>query len=76
MYIILFKINKLLFHIYFGLDEAKLLSSKLIDDYAELNDGSKQDLLVAKAILAQVQKPEESLDEFPTLKKHYLRKNL
>ena len=63
-------------HIYFGLDEAKLLSSKLIDDYAELNDGSKQDLLVAKAILAQVQKPEESLDEFPTLKKHYLRKNL
>lgn len=63
-------------HNYFGLDEDKLLSAKLINDYGKLNDGSKQDLLVVKAILSQLQKPEESLDDFPLLKKRYLQKKL
>lgn len=63
-------------HNYFGLDEDRLLSTELIDAYDRIDDGSKQDLLVAKAILSQIQKAEESLDDFPTLKKHYLQKTL
>ena len=63
-------------HGYFGLDEDKLLTAKLISDYGKLSNGSKQDLLVAKAILSQLQKPEESLEEFPTIQKLYLQKKL
>ena len=48
----------------------------LIDAYDKIDDGSKQDLLIAKAILSQIQKPEESLDDFPILKKHYLQKKI
>ena len=63
-------------HNYFALDENMLLTEKLIEDYGNLNDGSKQDILVAKSILSQIQKVEESLDEFPTLKEHYLQRTL
>lgn len=63
-------------HSYFGLDEDKLLSKKLIDSYSKIKDGSEQDLLVVKAILSLLEKPDESLDEFPTLKKVYLEKKL
>ena len=63
-------------HGYFELDEEKLLTDKLIRDYGKIKDGSKQDLLVAKAILSHIKKQEESLKDFPTLKKCYLEKKL
>lgn len=63
-------------HNYFGLDEDKLLSVELIDAYDRIDDGSKQDLLVVKAILSQIQKKEESLEDFPKLKKLYMQKTL
>lgn len=63
-------------HGYFGLDEEKLLTNELVAKYAEITDGSKQDLLVAKAILSQLQKPTESLEEFPILRKKYLENKL
>ena len=63
-------------HGYFGLDEDKLLTHKLIEEYSRINDGSKQDLLVAKAILSLLEKPVESLEEFPVLRKKYLENKL
>ena len=59
-------------HSYFGLDEDKLLCDTLVQKYSEINDGSKQDLLVASAIISILEKPVESLEEFPILKKKYL----
>lgn len=61
-------------HNYFGLDENRLLSAELIDPYERIKDGSKLDLLVVKAILSQIKNAEESLDDFPALKKLYLQK--
>jgi len=58
-------------HGYFGLDGDKLLTNELIQEYSKTNNGSKQDLLVANAILSSLEKPIESLEEFPTLRKKY-----
>ena len=63
-------------HGYFGLEEDELLTTELIEKYSKINDGSKQDLLVAKSILSLLKKPVESLEEFPTLRKKYLEKKL
>lgn len=63
-------------HRYFGLDEDKLLTNELIEKYSKINDGSKQDLLVAKAILSSLEKAVESLEEFPILRKKYLKNKL
>lgn len=63
-------------HVYFGLDEDKLLTNELIEKYSKINDGSKQDLLVVKGILSLLEKPVESLEEFPILKKKYLNNKL
>lgn len=63
-------------HNYFGLDEDRLLTDELVEKYAKINDGSKQDLLVANAILSLLEKPDESLDEFHALKKKYLKKKI
>lgn len=63
-------------HSYFGLDENKLLIAELIEKYSQINDGSKQDLLVARAILSLLEKPVESLEEFPVLRKKYLGNKL
>lgn len=63
-------------HSYFGLNEDKLLTDALIKKYSKINDGSKQDLLVAKAILSLLEKPVESLEEFPVLRKKYLENKL
>ena len=59
-------------HEYYGLNEEELLTDDLIERYSKINDGSKQDILVAKAILSSLEKPVESLEEFPVLKKRYL----
>lgn len=63
-------------HGYFGLDEDKLLNEELIENYSKIKDGSKKDLLVVKSILELLDKKEESLEEFPILKKNYLNKKL
>lgn len=63
-------------HGYFGLDEDKLLTNELIEKYSKINDGNKQDLLVAKSILSLLEKPVESLEEFPILRKKYLKNKL
>lgn len=63
-------------HGYFGLDENKLLSNELVEKYSKLTDGNEQDLLVAKAIISSINKPVESMDEFPVLKKRYLNNKL
>ena len=63
-------------HGYFGLDENKLLSDELVEKYSKLTNGNEQDLLVAKEILSSINKPVESMDEFPVLKKRYLSNKL
>lgn len=63
-------------HGYFGLDEEKLLTDELIEKYSKISDGSKQDLLVVKAILTLLEKPTESLEEFPVLRKKYIENKL
>ena len=63
-------------HGYYGLDEEKLLSEELVNEYSNLNDGSKQDLLVAKSILSMLEKPVESTEVFPVLRKKYLNNTL
>ena len=59
-------------HLYYGLSEEDLLTQQLIKKYANCLDGTKQDLLLVKALLANLEKPIESLNEFPILKKEYL----
>lgn len=63
-------------HGYFGLDENKLLSDELVEKYSKLNDGNKQDMLVVKEILSSINKPVESMEDFPVLKKRYLNNKL
>ncbi len=60
----------------FGLDEDRVLTDELREKYALERDGSKRDLLVVKRILELLEKPVDSLEEFPTLKKCYLEKRL
>lgn len=59
-------------HLYYWLSEEDMLTQQLIKKYANCSDGTKQDLLVVKALLANLEKPIESLNEFPILKKAYL----
>ena len=59
-------------HLYYGLSEEDMLTQQLIKKYANCFDGTKQDLLVVKALLANLEKPIESLNEFLILKKAYL----
>lgn len=61
-------------HFYFDLSEDKLITEELMESYTKINDGNKQDLLVVKQIISLIKKSEESLEEFPTLKK-YLKSN-
>lgn len=61
-------------HFNFGLDEKKLLTDDLIERYYRMSDGSKQDLLVANAILASLEKPVESLKDFPSIKEKVYKK--
>lgn len=63
-------------HYFYGLDEDRLLTDELIEKYSRIADGSKQDLLVVKAILLSLKKPVESLEDFPILKMKYLGNKL
>ncbi len=51
-------------HLYYGLSEEDMLTQQLIKKYANCSDDTKQDLLVVKALLANLEKPIESLYEF------------
>lgn len=50
-------------HLYYGLSEEDMLTQQLIKKYANCSDDTKQDLLVVKALLANLEKPIESLYE-------------
>lgn len=63
-------------HLQFGLDEGKLYTDELLEAYFKEPDGSKKDLIVAKAILNSVEKPVESMRDFPALRKAYIEKRL
>ena len=63
-------------HGYYGLDEDKLLSDELVQKYSKTTDGSKQDLLVAKKILSMLERPIESTEDFPVLRKRFLNNSL
>lgn len=63
-------------HLEFGLDDEKLYTNELLEAYVKENDGSKKDLVVAKAILDSVDLPVESMRDFPALRKAYIEKRL
>lgn len=58
-------------HERFGLDEDKVLTDELIDNYRIDTSGSSRDLLVVKKILSILDRPLESLADFPKLRKRY-----
>lgn len=60
-------------HERFGLDGDEVVTPELLRDYAATKDGSKQDLMVVERILSQLEKPNESLEDFPQLKKTYFK---
>ncbi len=61
-------------HIGFSLNKNKLLTPQLIDTYPMLHNGSAQDLLVVAAILSQIKRAKESLNEFPDLQKVFFKR--
>ena len=63
-------------HIRFGLDESKVITNELLQEYYNEKMGSKRDLLVVKRIISLLEHPEESLEEFPQLRKRYNKKSL
>lgn len=58
-------------HERFGLDESKVLTPELIEQYRSLTNGSERDLLVTERIMSLLERPAYSLEEFPKLKKIY-----
>ena len=63
-------------HICFGLDKNKVITNELLREYYNEKIGSQRDLLVVKRIISLLKYPEESLEEFPQLKKRYNKKLL
>lgn len=63
-------------HHNFGYDEEKAITEDLVREYMSLNDGSKQDLLIAKRILETLEKPMETVEHFPQLCKRYKNQSL
>lgn len=63
-------------HERFDLNEDRVLTNELLCKYYNEEAGSKRDLLVVKKILSLLEHPEESLEEFPQLKKQYKAKTL
>lgn len=58
-------------HILFGLNEDMVITNELLQEYSSEESGSKRDLLVVKRIISLLDYPEQSLEEFPHLKKRY-----
>ncbi len=63
-------------HACYGLDEDRVITDELLEQYYNEKSGSQRDLLVVKRIISLLQYPEESLEEFPQLRKRYLNKTL
>lgn len=63
-------------HISYGLNESKLLSSKLMNSYACEKKGEVRDRMVVKGILSSLKYPEESLEEFPRINEKYKNRTL
>ena len=63
-------------HDRFGLDEEKVITNELLQEYSSEKQGSKRDLLVVKRIISLLKHPRESLEEFPQLRKRYNEKSL
>lgn len=63
-------------HASFGLDEDMVITTKLLRDYYNESSGSQRDLMVVKRIISLLERPEESLDEFPHLRLSYIEKRL
>ena len=63
-------------HASFGLDEDRVITNELLQRYYNEKDGSQRDLLVVKRIISLLERPEESLEEFPQLRKRYKEKSL
>lgn len=63
-------------HLSFGLEEEKVITKGLLQEYYDEKDGSKRDLLVVKRIITLLEHPEESLGDFSQLKKRYKEKSL
>lgn len=60
-------------HIYYGLNEELLYNDEIQEKYSSIQKGDKKDLFIVEEILKCLEKPSESLDEFPGLKKKYIK---
>lgn len=63
-------------HVYYGLNEDLVITKDLLKEYKELDNGFDKDLLVANRILELLEKPEESLEQFPRIREMYDGKKL
>lgn len=63
-------------HARFGLDENEVITNELLQEYYHEKTGNQRDLLVVKRIISLLEYPEESLEEFPQLRKRYNKKLL
>ena len=63
-------------HVYYGLDESKVINESLKEQYSKLNNSFDKDLLVADRIISLLDKKEESLEQFRCIQPMFNGKRL
>lgn len=63
-------------HDSFGLNGDCVITKELLQEYYDEKSGSQRDRMVVQRIISLLEYPEESLEEFPQLKKRYKEKSL
>lgn len=63
-------------HAAFGLDEDRVITKTLLQEYFNEKSGTERDLMVVKRIISLLEHPEESFGEFPLLRKRYKENSL